>query len=108
MTVTRTVDSDQLAGKEILVIGTVDMTRAGALFANAPVRFNDGRFQVTERSFVRRAFDTVSPYERDPVSTVNGFLYLGYRLEVLHAYALTSGLGLDVQADFGDPGVDRA
>ncbi|QXQ05065.1 UDP-forming cellulose synthase catalytic subunit [Sphingosinicellaceae bacterium] len=75
VTVTRTVDSDQLAGKEILAIGTVDLTRANSLFASAPVRFADGRFQVRERSYVRRAFDTVSPYERDPVSTVNGFLY---------------------------------
>lgn len=75
VTVTRTVDSDQLAGKEILVIGTVDVTRAGGLFADAPVRYADGRFQVTERSYVRRAFDILSPYDRDPASTVNGFLY---------------------------------
>ena len=75
VTVTRSVDSDQLAGKNILVVGTADITQAGGLFADAPVRYANGRFQVTERSLIRRGFDAISPYARDPAATVNGFLY---------------------------------
>ncbi|MGI4876141.1 MAG: cellulose biosynthesis cyclic di-GMP-binding regulatory protein BcsB, partial [Janthinobacterium lividum] len=75
LTVTRSIDREQLDGKDILVIGTIDLTKATTLFAAAPVRYADGRFQVTERSQIRRLFNMMSPYERNPVSTVNGFLY---------------------------------
>ncbi|WP_419816881.1 UDP-forming cellulose synthase catalytic subunit [Glacieibacterium sp.] len=75
VTVTRTADGEQLDGKDILVIGTVDIARGGPLFAEAPLRFADGRFQVTQRTLLQRAFYSVSPYERNPASAVNGFLY---------------------------------
>ncbi|PZN97311.1 MAG: cellulose synthase catalytic subunit (UDP-forming) [Alphaproteobacteria bacterium] len=75
LTVTRQIEGEQLTGKDILAIGTVNMTRSEALFARAPVYYNGSRFQVRERSLVTRGFDAISPYDRSPASTVNEFLY---------------------------------
>ena len=75
VTVTRAVDGEQLAGKDILVIGTTDVAQAAALFAGAPVHYQNARFQVAERSLLRRVFGMMSPYARNPASTVDSFLY---------------------------------
>lgn len=75
VSVTRQIDSDQLSGKDILVIGTTDISRDGGLFATAPVQYIDGRFRVRERSLVERGFNVLSPYARTPANTVDGFLY---------------------------------
>ncbi|WP_439533740.1 UDP-forming cellulose synthase catalytic subunit [Polymorphobacter sp.] len=74
VTVTRQPSAEQLEDKDILVIGTLDLTRAETLFATSPVQYVGGRFQVRERSLLRRTFDAVSPYRRDPAKTVEGFL----------------------------------
>jgi len=75
VTVVRTVDADQLDGKNILVIGTLGITRSDALFSSAPVRYVNGRLRVAERSPIRRVFDKLSPYDRNPAATVDAFLY---------------------------------
>lgn len=73
--VTRSVDEAQLEGKDILVIGDLPMAQSEALFAGAPVRYEDGRLRVTERSLISQAFDAVSPFERDTTDKADEFLY---------------------------------
>lgn len=75
VTVTRSVDQNQLADKDILVIGDLPMARSEALFGNAPVRFEDGRLHVTERSPLVRFFDLFSPFDRDTTDKAEEFLF---------------------------------
>ncbi|HEX7820592.1 MAG TPA: UDP-forming cellulose synthase catalytic subunit [Sphingobium sp.] len=75
VTVTRSVDENQLADKDILVIGDLPMAQSGALFGKAPVRFEDGRLHVTQRSPVTRFFDFFSPFDRDPTDKAEELLY---------------------------------
>ncbi|MCB4858124.1 UDP-forming cellulose synthase catalytic subunit [Sphingobium sp. PNB] len=71
--VTRSVDAARMAGKDILVIGPVQIAQSESLFSGAPVFYQDGRLRVTERTPVERAFDLFSPYERSDSGTVDGF-----------------------------------
>nr|WP_243453362.1 UDP-forming cellulose synthase catalytic subunit [Polymorphobacter multimanifer] len=75
VSVTRQINSDQLGGKDILVIGTLGITRGGGLFADAPIQYADGRFRVRERTLAELGFNALSYYERAPAKTVNDFLY---------------------------------
>ena len=50
VTVTSSVDPDQLASQDVLVIGGVGLAGSENLFADAPVRFENGRLTVAERS----------------------------------------------------------
>jgi len=64
LTVTRRVNGDALEGKDVLVIGDLAMAQAEALFDGAPVRFEDGRLRVAERSPIQRVFGRFSPFDR--------------------------------------------
>ena len=75
VTVVRAVDGGRLAGKDILAIGPLALAQSPALFANAPLRYENGKLRVAERSALENVFDLLSPYDRDPSSTVGEFLY---------------------------------
>jgi cellulose synthase (UDP-forming) len=49
VTVTSTIDSDQLSTQDVLVVGGTGLAGAD-MFANAPVRWENGRLRVAERS----------------------------------------------------------
>ena len=51
--VTNTPNSELLGDKDILVIGPDSMAARGALFDDAPIRFDNGRLRVAERSFLQ-------------------------------------------------------
>jgi len=74
LTVTRKVDGEQLAAKDILVIGGLPLAQSAALFENAPVRFEDGRLRVAQRSPIARVFAGASPFDRSP-QQADEFLY---------------------------------
>ncbi|WOK35988.1 UDP-forming cellulose synthase catalytic subunit [Sphingomonas sp. C3-2] len=74
ITVTRHANEGQLAGKDILVIGGTQLAQLGDLFGNGPVRFEDGRLRVAERTPVARVFDLFSPFRRKPAEA-DAFLY---------------------------------
>ncbi|MFC4594460.1 UDP-forming cellulose synthase catalytic subunit [Sphingobium tyrosinilyticum] len=73
LTVTRSINAAELEGKDILVIGPVQMAQSESLFSGAPVFYQDGRLRVTERTPVERLFDFFSPYDRSDAGTVDGF-----------------------------------
>lgn len=75
VTVTRSVDQNELSNKDIVVIGALPMAQSQALFGKAPVRYEDGRLHVTERSLITRLFDTFSPFDRDRTDKAEDFLY---------------------------------
>lgn len=75
VTVTRSIDENALAGKDIVVIGALPMAQSQTLFGKAPVYFQDGRLHVTERSPITRLFDTFSPFNRDKTDAAEEFLY---------------------------------
>ncbi|EJL20984.1 UDP-forming cellulose synthase catalytic subunit [Novosphingobium sp. AP12] len=49
VTVTSTIDADQLSTQDVLVVGGTGLAGAD-MFANAPVRWENGRLRVAERS----------------------------------------------------------
>lgn len=66
LTVTRTVDSDAIGGKDILVLGGTQLAQLGSLFGSTPVRYENGRLRVAERGAVDRVFEGQSPFDRAP------------------------------------------
>ncbi|WP_157220063.1 UDP-forming cellulose synthase catalytic subunit [Flavisphingomonas formosensis] len=74
VTVTRTVDASQFSGKDIIVLGPWTLAQSTALFRTAPISWQNGRLQVTERSTIDRVFDFLSPYDVDRPGDVADFL----------------------------------
>lgn len=66
LTVTRGIDADALAAKDILVLGGTQLAQLGGLFSDAPVRYENGRLRVAERGAVERVFEGQSPFDRAP------------------------------------------
>ncbi len=66
--------TEAAAGKNVLVIGDLALAQ-GALFANAAVRYVDGRLQVRERSMLARAMQFVSPDVHDSEHVYGEALY---------------------------------
>lgn len=66
LTVTRGIDADALAAKDILVLGGTQLAQLGGLFSDAPVRYENGRLRVAERGGVERVFEGQSPFDRAP------------------------------------------
>jgi len=66
LTVTRDADEDGVSRKDIIVLGETSLAQLGQLFGNAPVRFQDGRLQVAQRSVLARVFGGNSPFDRAP------------------------------------------
>ncbi len=97
VTVTRTISGEQLAGKNILVIGTPAVL-SDTLFADAPVRFANGRFRVAEQSPLQIAFNALSPYKRDSTAVVDSFLYTTDNFTGLVSFESPFGDGLTVVA----------
>lgn len=64
VTVVREVNSDRLAGKDVLVIGGAALANSD-LFADSPVRWNGTNFQVATRTALDRAFNFLSPFKVD-------------------------------------------
>jgi len=62
ITVADRLDPDAMAGKDILVIGRIDLAAADPLFNKAPVHFRDGRLQLDEASRAERFFAYASPF----------------------------------------------
>jgi cellulose synthase (UDP-forming) len=66
--------SDRATGKNILMVGDLSLA-GGSLFADAPVRAENGRLQVHKRGPIMQAIQLVSPDERDPEEQVDEALY---------------------------------
>lgn len=66
--------ADRATGKNILLVGDMNLA-AGSLFADAPVRFENGRLRVRKAGPIRRAVQFVSPDSRDPEEQVEEALY---------------------------------
>jgi cellulose synthase (UDP-forming) len=64
VTVVRDANSDQLAGKDILVVGPTALA-GSELFAQSPARWNGSSFRVEARSPIERVFNFLSPVETD-------------------------------------------
>jgi cellulose synthase (UDP-forming) len=71
----RSVDAAQMADRDILVIGPLAMAQSSALFADAPVHYQDGHLRVEQRTPVDRVFDMFSPYDRSGAPEVEDFLF---------------------------------
>ncbi|MET0238657.1 MAG: UDP-forming cellulose synthase catalytic subunit [Sphingobium sp.] len=63
-TILRNIDPGEMNGKDILVLGPLNMAQGQALFGNAPLYFRDGQLRVKERTLVERVFDMLSPFDR--------------------------------------------
>ncbi|TCM20762.1 cellulose synthase (UDP-forming) [Novosphingobium sp. PhB165] len=50
VTVTSTVDAEQLADQDVLVVGRAELAGIGNLFSRAPVRYVNGHLEVSQRS----------------------------------------------------------
>ena len=74
LTVTQAVDGEQLADRDILVIGLPKAGNAGTLFAGAPIQLQNGRLLVSERNPIERVFGLFSPYGDSDVTETNTFL----------------------------------
>ena len=74
VTVTRAIDSEALGAKDIIVIGGSQLAQSEQLFAKAPVRFEDGRLRVPQRTMIERIFYGYSPFDRAP-EAADAFLY---------------------------------
>ncbi len=72
--VTQTASSDRLTGRDVLVVGMPRGNGVEALFANAPVKVQNGRVRVHERNIVDHIFGLISPYGESDVEETNGFL----------------------------------
>jgi cellulose synthase (UDP-forming) len=75
VSVTRSVDQSRMEGKDILVIGPLQIAQSASLFSGAPVFYQNGHLRVSERTPLERVFDLFSPYDRSDPSSVEGFLY---------------------------------
>jgi cellulose synthase (UDP-forming) len=65
VTVTSTIDPDQLANDDVLVIGGTGLAGAEGLFASSPVRYENGRLRVAERSPLQSLTALFGGTERD-------------------------------------------
>jgi len=61
--VANAVDGERLQGRDIIVIGGSSVAGSDQLFAGAPVRYENGRLQVTEMSPIQRIFAFFSPFD---------------------------------------------
>ncbi|MET0374179.1 MAG: UDP-forming cellulose synthase catalytic subunit [Rhizorhabdus sp.] len=66
LTVARSAANAALAGKDVLVIGGLPLAGQRSLFAEAPVRFEDGRLRVAQRGAIERVFEGSSPFATTP------------------------------------------
>jgi cellulose synthase (UDP-forming) len=73
VTVSNAVEPDRLGGRDILVIGASSVAGSGQLFGGAPVRYENGRLDVTESTPVDRIFGFFSPFERSSHDEVAQF-----------------------------------
>lgn len=64
VTVSSAIDADQLATQDVLVIGGTGLAGAD-MFANAPVRFENGRLRVRERSTMQNVTALFGGTEHD-------------------------------------------
>lgn len=74
VTVTRSIDAETLGAKDIIVMGSLPLAQSEVLFGKAPVRFEEGRLRVPQRSMVERVFYGFSPFDRT-AETADAFLY---------------------------------
>jgi len=65
VTVTSSVDPDQVQASDILVIGGTGLAGTESLFANSPVRWENGRLRVAERSPLQNITSLFGGVERD-------------------------------------------
>lgn len=105
LTVTQTLDPEQLAGRDILAVGGVGITST-ALFADAPVRGEGGRFQVIERNPVERLFGLVAPYGTSDPDEANSFLTSTDRFNGFVSFQSPYDSGRTVVAMLASDGAD--
>ncbi|MGC4251852.1 MAG: UDP-forming cellulose synthase catalytic subunit [Sphingobium sp.] len=79
VTVRSAIDRQQLADKELLVIGSSKTASSFQLFKDAPVHFVDGALQVRERGLLDRIFGFLSPSQRSQSREAGEFLIPGAR-----------------------------
>lgn len=65
VTVTSSIDADQLSTQDVLVIGSTGLAGSSALFDNAPVQYENGRLKVKERSMLQNITSLFGGTERD-------------------------------------------
>ena len=73
VTVSTMIQPERLTGRDILVIGASSVAASGRLFEGAPVRYLDGRLNVTEATPVERIFGFFSPFDRSSSADVAQF-----------------------------------
>jgi cellulose synthase (UDP-forming) len=74
ITVANTFNPDDMADKDILVIGTSNIAASDALFAGAPVQFINGRLRLSEAGPVERAFNYLPSMDASPRDSAEQFL----------------------------------
>ena len=72
--VANAVDGERLQGRDIIVIGGSSVAGSDQLFAGAPVRYENGRLQVTEMSPIQRIFAFFSPFDRSGDGEADAFV----------------------------------
>ncbi|SFF91899.1 cellulose synthase (UDP-forming) [Novosphingobium sp. CF614] len=65
VTVTASINSEELAAQDVLVIGGSGLAGAEGLFGNSPVRYENGRLRVAERSPLQNITSLFGGTERD-------------------------------------------